>query len=78
MESADTQNPVATKPKEEEEKSENAEGQRVTWSYSNYVEALEKDDIINRTNEDTFSCLSGECTYAFLCSLLCLQITKIR
>jgi len=32
----------------------------VAWSYSNYIDALEKEDILNKTNEDTFSCLSGD------------------
>lgn len=49
--------------KEEEEKSEkgDGEGQRVIWSYSSYMDALDKEDILNKTNEDTFSCLSGDC-----------------
>ena len=58
----DAFNAAAAKQKEEEEqKSESAEGLRVAWSYSNYMEALDKEDVVNRTNEDTFSCLSGEC-----------------
>ena len=56
----------SNKQKEEEEKSEkgDAEGQKVAWSYSSYMDALEKEDILNKTNEDTFSCLSGECMLA--------------
>lgn len=47
---------------EEEVKStDGGEGERVSWSYSQYMDALDKEDVINRTNEDTFSCLSVDC-----------------
>lgn len=51
---------------DEEEEKVDTDGHRVSWSYSQYVDALEKEEIIGRTNEDTFSCLSSEgdvCSY---------------
>ena len=35
----------------------------MSWSYSQYVDALEREEIINSTNEETFSCLSSEGMY---------------
>lgn len=48
---------------EDENKStaETSDLQKVTWTYSQYMDALEKEDMVNRTSEETFSCLSGEC-----------------
>lgn len=54
-------------PKSHREEDENrstgeaADLQKISWSYSQYMDALEREDVISKTNEDTFSCLSGEC-----------------
>jgi len=48
------------KEDEDDEKSETSEGQQVAWRYSSYMEGLNKENIVNKTSEETFSCLSGE------------------
>jgi len=46
---------------EKSDKGEPADTPHVSWTYSSYKDALEKEDILNNTNEDTFSCLSVDC-----------------
>lgn len=45
----------------EEEEVEGMHGKdKISWSYSNYMNALEKEDILNNTDETTFSSLMSD------------------
>lgn len=42
---------------EEEEHGTGSEKNKISWSYSGYMAALEKEDILNNTDESTFGSL---------------------
>lgn len=52
---------------ESEAELEDREGDKVSWTYSNYIRALEKEDLLNNTDESMFSSLTdGSKTFIFI------------
>lgn len=52
------------------------EKNKISWSYSNYMAALEKEDILNNTDESTFGSLLnfGESNILFRLHLLQIDL----